>query len=85
MIAMLDPLIRFVGHLGRWGYLVIFLGVTLESAAFLGFIIPGVWGVGIVLIGYLVGASWRVVGHWIGAAAGIIVGMLVLVIVLALL
>lgn len=38
---MLQYLIDLVGRLGQWGYLVIFLGATLESAAFLGLIIPG--------------------------------------------
>lgn len=38
---MLDRLIHLVSNLGHWGYLVIFLAVTLESAAFLGFIMPG--------------------------------------------
>ena len=38
---MLDYLVSLVGRLGQWGYLVIFLGAMLESAAFLGLIIPG--------------------------------------------
>jgi undecaprenyl-diphosphatase len=38
---MLDYFINLVGRLGQWGYLVIFLGATLESAAFLGLFIPG--------------------------------------------
>ena len=38
---MLDQLIALLWRLGHWGYLVIFLGTTLESAAFLGFFIPG--------------------------------------------
>lgn len=38
---MLEYLISLVGRLGQWGYLVIFLGSMLESAAFLGLIIPG--------------------------------------------
>ncbi len=38
---MLDYLIALLWRLGHWGYLVIFLGATLESAAFLGFFIPG--------------------------------------------
>jgi hypothetical protein len=32
---MLDYLIDLVGRLGRWGYLVIFFGAALETAAFL--------------------------------------------------
>jgi membrane protein DedA with SNARE-associated domain/membrane-associated phospholipid phosphatase len=38
---MLDYITNLVGRLGQWGYLVIFLGAMLESAAFLGLIIPG--------------------------------------------
>ena len=38
---MLDYLVNLVGRLGHWGYLVIFLGATLESAAFLGLVVPG--------------------------------------------
>lgn len=38
---MLQYLINLVERLGQWGYLVIFLGAMLESAAFLGLIIPG--------------------------------------------
>jgi membrane protein DedA with SNARE-associated domain/membrane-associated phospholipid phosphatase len=38
---MLDHLIHFVDRLGHWGYLLIFLGAMLESAAFLGLLIPG--------------------------------------------
>ena len=38
---MLDHLINFVGHLGHWGYLVIFLVVALECQALLGLVMPG--------------------------------------------
>ena len=38
---MLQYLIDLVGRLGQWGYLIIFLGAMLESAAFLGLAIPG--------------------------------------------
>jgi len=38
---MLDHLIHFVGHLGHWGYLVIFIVVTLECQAVLGLVMPG--------------------------------------------
>lgn len=38
---MLDYLIDLVSRLGHWGYLIIFLGAMLESAAFLGVIVPG--------------------------------------------
>lgn len=38
---MLDYFINLVGRLGQWSYLFIFLGATLESAVFLGLLIPG--------------------------------------------
>lgn len=38
---MLDYLINLVSHLGQWGYLVIFAGAALESAAFIGLLVPG--------------------------------------------
>src|SRR3546814_117077 len=38
---MLNYLIELVTRAGHWGYLVIFVGATLESAAFLGVIVPG--------------------------------------------
>lgn len=38
---MLDHLINFVGHLGHWGYLAIFIVVALECQAALGLIMPG--------------------------------------------
>ncbi len=38
---MLDHLVILAGRLGHWGYLVIFLGAMLESAAFLGLLVPG--------------------------------------------
>lgn len=38
---MLQYLIHLIEHLGHWDYLVIFVAATLESAAFLGLIIPG--------------------------------------------
>jgi membrane protein DedA with SNARE-associated domain len=37
----LDGLIDWIGHLGPWAYLAIFVVVSLESAAFLGFLMPG--------------------------------------------
>jgi len=36
-----DYLIDLAGRLGNWAYLLIFLAATLESAAFLGLIVPG--------------------------------------------
>ncbi len=38
---MLDHLIDFVGHLGHWGYLVIFIVVALECQALFGLFMPG--------------------------------------------
>lgn len=38
---MLQYLVNGVERLGQWGYLIIFLGAMLESAAFLGLVIPG--------------------------------------------
>lgn len=38
---MLDQLIDLVWRLGPWGYVVVFLGAALESAAFLGLLVPG--------------------------------------------
>jgi undecaprenyl-diphosphatase len=38
---MLDYLVALVSRLGHWGYLIIFLGATLECAAFLGVLEPG--------------------------------------------
>ncbi|MEO5659054.1 MAG: DedA family protein, partial [Polaromonas sp.] len=38
---MLQYLTHLVERAGQWGYVVIFLGAMLESAAFLGLLIPG--------------------------------------------
>ena len=38
---MLDYLIDFVGYLGHWGYVVIFIVVALECQALLGLVMPG--------------------------------------------
>jgi len=38
---MLDYLIKSVGSLGHWGYLVIFLVEALECQALLGLVMPG--------------------------------------------
>jgi undecaprenyl-diphosphatase len=38
---MLAALVTLVSRLGSWGYLVIFMGATLECAAFLGVLVPG--------------------------------------------
>lgn len=34
-------LIALLWRVGHWGYLIVFVGATLESAAFLGFVVPG--------------------------------------------
>jgi membrane protein DedA with SNARE-associated domain len=39
--GVLDWLIEFVWRIGPWGYVVVFLGAALESAAFLGLLVPG--------------------------------------------
>jgi len=38
---VLDSLVDFVWRIGSWGYAVVFLGAALESAAFLGLLVPG--------------------------------------------
>lgn len=38
---MLESLVDFVWRIGSWGYAVVFLGAALESAAFLGLLVPG--------------------------------------------
>lgn len=38
---MFQYLVDLITRLGNWGYLVIFLGAALESAAFLGLAVPG--------------------------------------------
>lgn len=38
---MLAYLIDLIGRLGHWGYAVLFFGAMLESAAFLGIVVPG--------------------------------------------
>jgi len=50
---MLDSLVGFLGGLGHWGYLVIFLVVALECQAFLGLIMPGE---SLVLMPFVAGA-----------------------------
>lgn len=38
---MVDYLVGLIGRMGQWGYLVIFAGALLESAAMLGVFVPG--------------------------------------------
>ena len=39
---MLDRVLEVVGSLGPWAYLIVFLLIFLESAAVIGFLVPGV-------------------------------------------
>ena len=39
--VLIDSLLDVLGRIGHWGYLVLFLATSLESAAFLGFFVPG--------------------------------------------
>lgn len=52
---MIDYVADLVWRLGHWSYLVVFLGATLESAAFLGLLVPGETLV--ILAGVLVSAG----------------------------
>lgn len=38
---MTEKIVEVLWRAGGWGYLLVFAGATLESAAFLGFIVPG--------------------------------------------
>lgn len=38
---MYNYLINLIGRLGHWGYLIVFFGAMLESAAFLAVFVPG--------------------------------------------
>jgi undecaprenyl-diphosphatase len=38
---LIDHLFEFFWRVGHWSYLLLFLGAALESAAFLGFLVPG--------------------------------------------
>jgi len=38
---VLESLVDVVWRIGSWGYVVVFLGAALESAAFLGLLVPG--------------------------------------------
>ena len=38
---MIEKLFNIISLLGNWGYLVLFLAAFLESAAFMGFLVPG--------------------------------------------
>jgi len=38
---VLDSVVDFVWRIGSWGYGVVFVGAALESAAFLGLLVPG--------------------------------------------
>jgi undecaprenyl-diphosphatase len=74
---MLDYLVTLVSRLGHWGYFIIFLGATLECAAFLGVLVPGE---ALVLFGGFLAASgtlevgdlivWVCVGAVLGDSLG---------------
>ncbi len=82
---MIKKLFSIISLLGQWNYLLVFLGAFLESAAFMGFIIPGetivvLSGV-LAFQGYLdlgdcivVVASGAVLGDTVGYAVGKAVG-----------
>ena len=71
--SVLDPLIAALSRLGHWGYLLIFLGATLEAAAFLGLLVPGETLV--VCSGFLAARGLLDVGDLIVVvAAGAILG-----------
>ncbi|HZR46298.1 MAG TPA: DedA family protein [Candidatus Manganitrophaceae bacterium] len=38
---MIERLAGFIERVGHWGYLIVFLGATLEASAFLGIVVPG--------------------------------------------
>src|SRR5436305_11941619 len=69
----LDYLASLVDRLGQWGYLVIFLGAVLESAAFLGLVFPGESLV--IVAGFLAAQGLLDIGDLIVVAAiGAIIG-----------
>lgn len=70
---MLDPLLAALSRLGHWSYLFIFLGATLESAAFLGLFVPG--EALVIFSGFLAARGLLDVGDLIViVAAGAILG-----------
>ena len=74
---MIEKLFNIVSLLGNWGYLVLFLAAFLESAAFMGFLIPGETIV--VLSGFLAFQGYLKLGDCIliislGAVLGDTVG-----------
>ena len=83
------------GHqdkIATWGYLIIFVAAALECAAFAGLVVPGEslvlalgavpWTVAFVLLGYSLGASWRLAEAWIGHAGTVVAGAAILLAVL---
>ena len=74
---MLQYLIDLVGRLGQWGYLIIFLGAMLESAAFLGLVIPGeslVLVAGFLAAQGLLDLDLLIINVAVGAVAGDSIG-----------
>src|SRR3569832_2204853 len=72
-IGMIERLVGFIGRVGHWGYLIIFLGATLEASAFLGVFVPGE---SLVLIGgFLANRGQLDLGDLIAlVAAGAVIG-----------
>jgi membrane protein DedA with SNARE-associated domain len=67
---MFDDLVTLVSRLGYWCYLIIFLGATLECAAFLGVLVPG--EALVVFGGFLAAGATLDVGDlivWVGVGA----------------
>ncbi len=70
---MLDYLVHLATRLGAWGYAIVGVGAMLESAAFLGFIVPGETLV--LVAGFLAGQHvFDVDALIVAAALGAIVG-----------
>jgi membrane protein DedA with SNARE-associated domain/membrane-associated phospholipid phosphatase len=74
---MIDRVLNMIGLLGHWGYLIIFIAAFLESAAFMGLLVPGESIV--VLSGFLASQGYLEIGDllWVvslGAVLGDSVG-----------
>src|SRR5512136_1992866 len=74
---MIERVLNVIGLLGHWGYLIIFIAAFLESAAFMGLLVPGESVV--VLSGFLASQGYLEIGDllWVvslGAVLGDSVG-----------
>jgi undecaprenyl-diphosphatase len=65
---MVERLVEFFTQVGHWAYLVLFVATTLESAAFLGLLVPGETLT--IVAGVLVSADVLGLGETIAVAAG---------------